>query len=122
MSGVIFVWCVQLEQLPSTLHRPEKREAVEHIQRTDKKREESRRSENHKGTTLAKEDVEEKICSDVTYGTNVKAFVATLYSEGVLSNDRIAAFLNAASGDVLELSEGSVYGFRRKAELFLTLR
>ena len=60
--------------------------------------------------------------SDVTYGADVKALAVSLYSEGVMSNDRIAAFLNAASGDVLELSEGSVYGFagncpmlRRKA-------
>ena len=52
--------------------------------------------------------------SDVTYGANVKALAVSLYSEGVMSNDRIAAFLNAASGDVLELSEGSVYGFCRK--------
>lgn len=52
--------------------------------------------------------------SDVTYGADVKALAVSLYSEGVMSNDRIAAFLNAASGDVLELSEGSVYGFCRK--------
>lgn len=55
--------------------------------------------------------------SDVTYGADVKALSVSLYSEGVMSNDRIAAFLNAASGDMLELSEGSVYGFcRRLAE------
>lgn len=52
--------------------------------------------------------------SDVTYGENVKALAASLYSEGVMSNDRIAAFLNAASGDILALSEGSIYGFCRK--------
>ena len=52
--------------------------------------------------------------SDVTYGENVKALAVALYSEGVMSNDRIAAFLNAASGDVLELSEGSVYAFCNK--------
>lgn len=52
--------------------------------------------------------------SDVTYGENVKALAVSLYSEGVMSNDRIAAFLNAASGDVLELSDGSVYGFCKK--------
>lgn len=34
-----------------------------------------------------------------------------LYSEGVMSNDRIAAFLNAVSGDGPDLSEGSVYHF-----------
>ena len=52
--------------------------------------------------------------SDVIYGPDVKALAATLYSEGVMSNDRIAAFLNAASGEELELSEGSIYGFCRK--------
>jgi len=49
--------------------------------------------------------------SDVTYGANVKALVVALYSEGVMSNDRISAFLNAASNDELGLSDGSVYGF-----------
>lgn len=54
--------------------------------------------------------------SDVTYGENVKALAVSLYSEGVMSNDRIAAFLNAAGGDILELSEGSIYGFCKKME------
>lgn len=52
--------------------------------------------------------------SDVTYGGNVKALAVSLYSEGVMSNDRIAAFLNAAGKGELDLSEGSVYGFCRK--------
>lgn len=52
--------------------------------------------------------------SDVTYGENVKALAVTLYSEGVMSNDRIAAFLNSSSEDILELSEGSIYGFCKK--------
>ena len=52
--------------------------------------------------------------SDVTYGTEVKSLCVFLYSEGVMSNDRIASFLNAASGGLLGLSEGSVYGFCRK--------
>lgn len=52
--------------------------------------------------------------SDVVYGANVKALAVSLYSEGVMSNDRIADFLNAASGDLLGLSAGSVYGFCRK--------
>ena len=51
---------------------------------------------------------------DVTYGENVKALAVSLYSEGVMSNDRIAAFLNAAGNGELDLSEGSVYGFCRK--------
>lgn len=40
--------------------------------------------------------------------------VVALYSESVMSNDRIAAFLNAISGDRIELPKGSVYGFCRK--------
>lgn len=52
--------------------------------------------------------------SDVTYGANVKSLSVALYSEGVMSNDRIAAFLNAASNDNLELSEGSIYAFCKK--------
>lgn len=52
--------------------------------------------------------------SDVTYGAAIKALAVSLYSEGVMSNDRIASFLNAAGNGELELSEGSVYGFCRK--------
>lgn len=49
--------------------------------------------------------------SDISYGPNVKALAVTLYSECVMSNDRIAAFLNAASGDGLDVSTGSIYQF-----------
>lgn len=52
--------------------------------------------------------------SDVTYGENIKALAVSLYSEGVMSNDRIASFLNAAGNGELHLSEGSIYGFCRK--------
>ena len=52
--------------------------------------------------------------SDVTYGANVKALAVSLYSEGVMSNDRIASFLNMASKGELGLSEGTVYGFCKK--------
>jgi transposase len=54
--------------------------------------------------------------SDVTYGSNVKSLAVSLYSEGVMANDRIAAFLNAASSNELGLSDGSVYGFCKKFE------
>lgn len=54
--------------------------------------------------------------SDVTYGANVKALAVSLYSEGVMSNDRIAAFLNSAGNGELNLSEGSIYGFCKKME------
>lgn len=60
--------------------------------------------------------IPEEYRSDVTYGTNVKALAVSLYSEGVMSNDRIASFLNAAGNGELGLSEGSVYGFCKKME------
>ena len=50
----------------------------------------------------------ESLCFFKTYGATVKLLTAALYSEGVMSNDRIAAFLNTASGG-LDLSEGSDY-------------
>ena len=50
----------------------------------------------------------------MTYGAHVKALAVSLYSEGVMSNDRIASFLNAAGNGELELSEGSVYGFCKR--------
>lgn len=49
--------------------------------------------------------------SDITYGPTVKALAVDLYSEGVMSNDRIASFLNAAGNGELGLSDGSVYRF-----------
>lgn len=58
--------------------------------------------------------IPEKYRSKVVYGPTVRALAVDLYSEGVMSNDRIAAFLNDASEGCLELSEGSIYGFCRK--------
>ena len=58
--------------------------------------------------------IPEKYRSEVVYGPTVRALAVDLYSEGVMSNDRIAAFLNDASEGCLELSEGSVYEFCRK--------
>ena len=52
--------------------------------------------------------------NDVSYGANVKALAVALYSEGVMSNDRIATFLNAVGNDTLDLSEGSVYSFCKR--------
>lgn len=52
--------------------------------------------------------------ADVSYGPVIRAVATFLYSEGVVANDRICEFINSLSGDVLGLSEGSVYGFCRK--------
>lgn len=58
--------------------------------------------------------ISEEYRCDVTYGPNVKALAVSLYSEGVMSNDRIAAFLNSAGNEELGFSVGSVYGFCKK--------
>jgi len=61
-----------------------------------------------------KYQVPEQYRSEVTYGPNVRAIAACLYSEGVMSNDRICTFINSISGDSLEMSEGTVYGICRQ--------
>lgn len=48
---------------------------------------------------------------DVTYGKSIRGIAAFLYSEGVVANDRICAFINSLSGDSLDISEGSIYNF-----------
>ncbi|MGL5456518.1 MAG: IS66 family transposase, partial [Enterobacterales bacterium] len=58
--------------------------------------------------------VPDDLKADVSYGGNIKAIAAFLYSEGVVANDRICTFINSLSGDRLSLSTGSVYGFCRK--------
>lgn len=49
--------------------------------------------------------------SDVIYGSVVKSIAVDLYSEGAVSNDRICEFINSISGNKLNLSTGSIYGF-----------
>ena len=56
-------------------------------------------------------EIPERYNSDVTYGDTVKSLVTHLYGCGVMSNDRIASFINEASGGDFALSEGSVYNF-----------
>lgn len=51
--------------------------------------------------------------SDVIYGAVIKSIAVDLYSEGAVSNDRICEFINAISGNKLNLSTGSIYGFCR---------
>ena len=46
---------------------------------------------------------------DVVYGESIKSIIAFLYSEGVVSNDRIATFVNSISGDLLHISTGTIY-------------
>lgn len=58
--------------------------------------------------------VPDKYKANVSYGGNIRAMAAFLYSEGIVANDRICEFINSISGDTLRLSEGSVYGSCRK--------
>ena len=60
-----------------------------------------------------KYEIPKEYANDVSYGAKVKALCVCLYSEGVMSNDRIASFLNGAGKGELGLSEGSVYNFCR---------
>lgn len=61
-----------------------------------------------------KYNIPDEYRADVSYGTTIKAIAAFLYSEGVVSNDRIATFINSLSGDTLDISTGSIYHFCRK--------
>lgn len=55
----------------------------------------------------------EEYKSDVIYGPIIKSIAVDLYSEGAISNDRIYEFINAISGNRLNLPTGSIYGFCR---------
>lgn len=51
--------------------------------------------------------------SPVTYGSTIKSICTLLYSEGVVSNDRIQGIINSLSGNVLSISTGAVYNICR---------
>lgn len=71
----------------------------------------------HKGTTLTKAEIEEKIASGKCKH-KVKTIGNTSSDKYVSKNDRIASFLNAAGNGELDLSEGSIYGFCKKLAKF----
>lgn len=49
--------------------------------------------------------------NEVIYGSRIRAMAVQLYSEGVVSNDRICEFLRAIGGNIYPLSTGSIYNF-----------
>ncbi len=53
--------------------------------------------------------VPKEYSSVVTYGSHIRTIVSCLYSEGVVSNDRICSFINSITDDALDMSEGTVY-------------
>ena len=52
-----------------------------------------------------------QLSSPVTYGAGVRSICTMLYSEGVVSNDRIQAIVNSLSENLLSISTGAVYNF-----------
>lgn len=58
-----------------------------------------------------KYEISSQMRGDVVYGDNIKAICAYLYSEGVMSIDRIGDFIRSLSGDAFALSAGSIYSF-----------
>ena len=54
-------------------------------------------------------NVPKDLTADVTYGSTIGAICAYLYSEGVVAVDRIADFINSISGNLLNISAGTVY-------------
>lgn len=50
----------------------------------------------------------------VGYGNTIKAMAVYLYSEGVVSNDKICSFVNTLGDNVIELSTGEVYTTTKK--------
>ena len=58
-----------------------------------------------------KYEIPEEYKSGVTYGDNVKAITVDLYGEGVVSYDRIAAFIESLTNGDIPLSVGSIYNF-----------
>ena len=47
--------------------------------------------------------------SEVVYGTDIKALTALLYGQGVQSAERIVELIKAISGDIIEISQGTVF-------------
>lgn len=49
----------------------------------------------------------------VAYGNRLRAFVVTIYGISVVSNDRIADFIQSMTQGVIRIATGTVYGFCR---------
>lgn len=53
--------------------------------------------------------VPKEYSSDVTYGSHIRAMISCLYSEEIVSNDRICSFANSITDGALSVSEGTIY-------------
>ena len=58
--------------------------------------------------------IPDDLIADVSYGDMIKAIISLLYSEGVVSNDRICDIMNSMSGGTIHMSTGAVYEICRQ--------
>ena len=58
--------------------------------------------------------IPDDLIADVSYGDIIKAIISLLYSEGVVSNDRICDIMNSMSGGTIHMSTGAVYEICRQ--------
>lgn len=55
--------------------------------------------------------IPEEYNSEVVYGADIKALTALLYGQGVQSAERIVELIKAISGDIIELSQGTLFSW-----------
>ena len=55
--------------------------------------------------------IPEEYNSEVVYGADIKALTALLYGQGVQSAERIVELIKAISGDIIEISQGTVFSW-----------
>lgn len=55
--------------------------------------------------------IPEEYNSEVVYGTDIKALTAMLYGQGVQSAERIVELIKALSGDIIEVSQGTIFSW-----------
>lgn len=55
--------------------------------------------------------IPEEYNSEVVYGADIKALTALLYGQGVQSAERIVELIKAISGDIIEVSQGTIFSW-----------
>ena len=55
--------------------------------------------------------IPEEYNSEVVYGADIKALTAMLYGQGVQSAERIVELIKALSGDIIEVSQGTIFSW-----------
>ncbi len=55
--------------------------------------------------------IPEEYNSEVVYGADIKALTVLLYGQGVQSAERIVELIKAISGDIIEVSQGTIFSW-----------